>query len=661
MAEQFDGYYKWLGIPPKDQPPNHYRLLGVELFEDNAEVIETAAERQATYLHEVSSGPHVKESQKLLNEIAAARLCLLNPEKKAAYDVELKSKVTANVTVDALPGDHSGLDDLPWDNLEPLMSNGSSSDTVPRAHAASETLPLPSNSSGVFSAPKSLTATAPAATEAKEAKLSKPTIIWLAVGGAAVVIAVAAAVFLLTRGDDDSRVAEDPPDQVPTSQQVDEEDDGQTNGSNENDGETKDKGTSSGTSDNRKTNGDKSVGDKPESSKANSDKKNGGKSDGDKKAGEKTNGGKTDGDKKTGEKTNGGKTNGGKSNGNKKPRRNGNGGKTATAQRHMKPGEFQTLKPVQVTSGFGTTSFTLLDDKSILAEGGSEEDVYTVQLQTDIPDISAIKVTALPHESLDFHGPGHGSKGGFSLTEVRVVAAPADKLADREMVSLSGVESKDAPDGIERLIDNTGDRFWAVRSGKPTSFTLFAETPISHKSGLMLYVQLAQREKLGHFAISVSNAPELAGKKTRIEAEVPIWINLGGRGGPNQGIDWHACRPFDGGAYGYVGGKPEGNPAAPPFASCISGIQEFRLTLPEGNYDVTLLFSGRFPQGMSQRSFQVSAQGAKKQTVKNLKSSQTLVPLELKGAQTKDGGLTIIFTPEKGIPVLNAIKVDKAK
>ena len=29
----FDPYRKWLGIPPKDQPPNHYRLLGLELFE----------------------------------------------------------------------------------------------------------------------------------------------------------------------------------------------------------------------------------------------------------------------------------------------------------------------------------------------------------------------------------------------------------------------------------------------------------------------------------------------------------------------------------------------------------------------------------------------------------------------------------------------------
>ena len=36
----FDPYHKWLGIPPKDQPPNHYRLLGVDLFESDPDVID---------------------------------------------------------------------------------------------------------------------------------------------------------------------------------------------------------------------------------------------------------------------------------------------------------------------------------------------------------------------------------------------------------------------------------------------------------------------------------------------------------------------------------------------------------------------------------------------------------------------------------------------
>lgn len=87
----FDPYHKWLGIPPKDQPPNHYRLLGIELFETDADVIDAAANKQMAYVQGCATGPHIALSQKLLNEIASARLCLLTPAKKADYDAKIKA------------------------------------------------------------------------------------------------------------------------------------------------------------------------------------------------------------------------------------------------------------------------------------------------------------------------------------------------------------------------------------------------------------------------------------------------------------------------------------------------------------------------------------------------------------------------------------------
>ncbi len=93
MSGNFDPYYKWLGIPPKDQPPNHYRLLGIELFESDVEVIEAAANRLMSYLHDLSTGDDAEHAQQLLNEISAARLCLLTGGKKDAYDKQLRDKV----------------------------------------------------------------------------------------------------------------------------------------------------------------------------------------------------------------------------------------------------------------------------------------------------------------------------------------------------------------------------------------------------------------------------------------------------------------------------------------------------------------------------------------------------------------------------------------
>ena len=86
----FDPYLNWLGIPPHEQPPNFYRLLGVILFESNPQVIEQAADRQSLQIGAYQSGPQGEFCQQLLSEIAMARFCLLDPLQKAAYDGQLQ-------------------------------------------------------------------------------------------------------------------------------------------------------------------------------------------------------------------------------------------------------------------------------------------------------------------------------------------------------------------------------------------------------------------------------------------------------------------------------------------------------------------------------------------------------------------------------------------
>lgn len=86
----FDPYHVWLGIPPQEQPPNHYRLLGITLFESQPDVIANAADRQMIHLRTFQSGKHSPHSQQLLNEVAAAKVCLLNSARKAAYDEQLR-------------------------------------------------------------------------------------------------------------------------------------------------------------------------------------------------------------------------------------------------------------------------------------------------------------------------------------------------------------------------------------------------------------------------------------------------------------------------------------------------------------------------------------------------------------------------------------------
>ncbi len=93
MQELFDPYRKWLGIPPEEQPPNLYRLLGLSHFESDPDVIATAADARMVHLKTFQQGPNGEWSQKLLNEVSAAQLCLLDRQRKAEYDRALREQV----------------------------------------------------------------------------------------------------------------------------------------------------------------------------------------------------------------------------------------------------------------------------------------------------------------------------------------------------------------------------------------------------------------------------------------------------------------------------------------------------------------------------------------------------------------------------------------
>ena len=99
----FDPYHRWLGIPPKHQPPNHYRLLGLELFESDPEVIRDAVEQRMAHVRTYQLSQYVEISQRILNEIAAAKIALLDPARKTAYDARLRQQLQTQPVPKAPP------------------------------------------------------------------------------------------------------------------------------------------------------------------------------------------------------------------------------------------------------------------------------------------------------------------------------------------------------------------------------------------------------------------------------------------------------------------------------------------------------------------------------------------------------------------------------
>ncbi len=189
MAENFDPYHKWLGISPKDQPPNHYRLLAIELFESDSDVIEGAADRQMAHVRTFQAGQNSGLSQRILNELSAARVCLLNPDKKAEYDRQLRDKMVASALPPLPPGERMSAGSQP----QPAAQFQSIDKPLPKAE------PLP-----VAVAPIVVANALASASPILKHKRSRKPPLWqqpLALGavGAAVILVVAI-YFLAGRG-----------------------------------------------------------------------------------------------------------------------------------------------------------------------------------------------------------------------------------------------------------------------------------------------------------------------------------------------------------------------------------------------------------------------------------------------------------------------------
>jgi len=89
VHDSFDPYREWLGIQDGPRPPDHYKLLGLSPGESDPQVIAHAADVQMAKIRRIRPGAHLAEWGRLLDQINAVKVCLLNPVSKGAYDGSL--------------------------------------------------------------------------------------------------------------------------------------------------------------------------------------------------------------------------------------------------------------------------------------------------------------------------------------------------------------------------------------------------------------------------------------------------------------------------------------------------------------------------------------------------------------------------------------------
>ncbi|MDP6718649.1 MAG: hypothetical protein QGF59_08375 [Pirellulaceae bacterium] len=143
----FDPYHVWLGISKREQPPTHYRLLGIDDYESSVEVIDNAADRVTTFLKSKATGKNVDASQRLLSEVASAARCLLDDKSRQAYEASLRSprKKSQERELSSPPSVSSPLERLaepPSANAPVAENPRSSSRPTSSASSEADTRPL---------------------------------------------------------------------------------------------------------------------------------------------------------------------------------------------------------------------------------------------------------------------------------------------------------------------------------------------------------------------------------------------------------------------------------------------------------------------------------------------------------------------------------------
>lgn len=78
----------WLGLPPDCWPPDHYRLLGLDVGEGDVALIEQRVHQRLDSVRPYQM-MHPEQATEAMNRLAQAFVCLTEPAAKLSYDAQL--------------------------------------------------------------------------------------------------------------------------------------------------------------------------------------------------------------------------------------------------------------------------------------------------------------------------------------------------------------------------------------------------------------------------------------------------------------------------------------------------------------------------------------------------------------------------------------------
>lgn len=206
---------------------------------------------------------------------------------------------------------------------------------------------------------------------------------------------------------------------------------------------------------------------------------------------------------------------------------------------------WEVLKPAAVKSA-ALLPAELATDGTVLVPKTAEQD--TLSIEVSVPTsrkFSALRLEALPHDSLPGNGPGH-SGGNFVVTRVRAVVEPPVESVTVPLNEQREILFTDAAaDFIQQDFDEDAvitdhppatpkpgkkprgpQKGWAIggQPGQPHQLILAADRPVDLPAGSKLRISIGQQSPfanhtLGRFRLSLSDDPA-AVKRLEIPADL---------------------------------------------------------------------------------------------------------------------------------------------
>jgi hypothetical protein len=183
--------------------------------------------------------------------------------------------------------------------------------------------------------------------------------------------------------------------------------------------------------------------------------------------------------------------------------------------------QWTTLRPAELKSNSPT--LTLLDDDSVLASGDiTKSDTFDLAFRTDLSGVTAVRIEALPHDSLPRHGPGmvdyEGPFGDFSLSEVFLTADGTKGKFTRAVHSFAAPNMP-----ASNAIDGNQQTGWMINGGQGKAhyavFCLESPTGSARDLRVGLLFEKYYAAALGHFRVAVTTDPR-AGEAEALPPDV---------------------------------------------------------------------------------------------------------------------------------------------